>query len=147
MVIAIFGESCTGKSTLANRLGGALDAKVYLGKDFLRLAKSESEAERKFETLLRDACSAEEYVIFVTSEKTHLSLLPERCFRVLMRADIALIKQRFAERMGCELPEPVSNMLDRKHGRFDAEPHDICIVSGEVDAEDAAREILERLGK
>ncbi len=41
MVIAIFGESCTGKTTLAERLKHALNAEVYAGKDYLRLAKNE----------------------------------------------------------------------------------------------------------
>ena len=41
MVIGIFGESCTGKSTLAEKLKTQLDAEVYTGKDYLRLAKND----------------------------------------------------------------------------------------------------------
>ena len=36
MVIAIFGESCTGKSTLARALKERLGGEVYTGKDYLR---------------------------------------------------------------------------------------------------------------
>ena len=45
MLIAIIGESCTGKSTLADKLKQDFNAAVYTGKDYLRLAKSPSEAE------------------------------------------------------------------------------------------------------
>ena len=34
MVIAIFGESCTGKSTLADKLSTAINAEVFTGKDY-----------------------------------------------------------------------------------------------------------------
>ena len=42
MVIGIFGESCTGKSTLAGKLKKSMDAQVYTGKDYLRLEKNEA---------------------------------------------------------------------------------------------------------
>ena len=34
MVIGIIGESCTGKSTLADKLKSLLDAEVYNGGDW-----------------------------------------------------------------------------------------------------------------
>ena len=37
MVIGIIGESCTGKSTLTDKLNSLLDAEVYTGKDYLPL--------------------------------------------------------------------------------------------------------------
>lgn len=42
MVIGIFGESCTGKSTLAGKSKKSMDAQVYTGKDYLRLEKNEA---------------------------------------------------------------------------------------------------------
>ena len=42
MVIGIFGESCTGKSTLAERISAGLSCEVFTGKDYLRLAKNEN---------------------------------------------------------------------------------------------------------
>ena len=42
MLIGIIGESCTGKSTLAERLKAQLNAEVYTGKDYLRLADRKS---------------------------------------------------------------------------------------------------------
>lgn len=39
MVIALFGDSCTGKSTIAERLAETSSLPIYSGKDYLRLAK------------------------------------------------------------------------------------------------------------
>lgn len=55
MVIALFGDSCTGKSSIAQRLSAHLSAEVYSGKDYLRLAKSESMAEVLFRTDARQS--------------------------------------------------------------------------------------------
>ena len=44
MVIGIFGENCSGKSTLAGMMGASLPAEIVTGKDYLRMAASESEA-------------------------------------------------------------------------------------------------------
>ena len=52
MLIAIFGESCTGKTTLANCINSVANAKIYSGKDYLRMAKSEAEAKRSFQEQL-----------------------------------------------------------------------------------------------
>ena len=41
MLVAIFGESCTGKSTLAGMLKERLGGEIWTGKDYLRLARSE----------------------------------------------------------------------------------------------------------
>lgn len=38
MVIALFGDSCTGKSTIAAALAPSLSAEVFSGKDYLKLA-------------------------------------------------------------------------------------------------------------
>lgn len=48
MDIGIIGESCTGKSTLADKLSALLDAEFYTGKDYLRLAKNEAIAKKLF---------------------------------------------------------------------------------------------------
>lgn len=55
MVIALFGDSCTGKSSIAQRLSAHLSAEVYSGKDYLRLAKSERMAEVLFRTDARQS--------------------------------------------------------------------------------------------
>ena len=39
MLIAIIGENCVGKSTLANKINETLNVTIYSGKDYLRLEK------------------------------------------------------------------------------------------------------------
>ena len=136
MVIALFGESCTGKSTLAALLKAALGADVYTGKDYQRLAKNETEARQKFTELLRDPAKNSVYVI---TEKEHLSLLPDGCLRVLVTAELPVIQQRFSARMGGKLPAPVAAMLEKKHGAFDNVPHDLHVDGTETPEAAAAR--------
>ena len=140
MVIGIFGESCTGKSTLAEKITTSFPCEVFTGKDYLRLAKNENIAKVIFQKKLTAAVSCEN-IIYVISEKEHLSLLPEGALRILVTADLELIKSRFAKRMRGNLPAPVAAMLENKHGCFDAEPHDIHVVSGETDLDEVCRQI------
>ena len=141
MVIGIFGESCTGKSTLAEKIAAALPCEVFTGKDYLRLAKNENIARAMFQKKLRAALTGDN-VIYVISEREHLPLLPEGAVRILVTADLELIKSRFAQRMRGTLPGPVAAMLEKKHGCFDAEPHDIHVISGETDLDEVCRNIL-----
>jgi len=141
MVIGIFGESCTGKSTLAERIAACLPCEVFTGKDYLRLAKNENIAKAMFRKKLAAAVSGED-IIYVVSEKEHLSLLPEGSLRILVTADLELIRSRFARRMRGDLPGPVAAMLEKKHGCFDGESHDIHVISGETDTERTVAQIV-----
>lgn len=129
MVIGIIGESCVGKSTLADALKERLGCQIFTGKDYLRLAKNEVIAKKMFEKLLKEAVTGET-VIYVISEREHVALLPEGAVRVLMTADLQLIEERFAARMHGILPSPVKTMLERKHGCFDEESCDFHIHNG-----------------
>lgn len=143
MVIGIFGESCTGKSTLAEKIAARFPCEVFTGKDYLRLAKNESIAKVMFQKRLATAVSGEN-IIYVISEKEHLALLPEGAVRILVTAELELIKARFAQRMRGTLPAPVAAMLEKKHGCFDTEPHDIHVMSGETDLDTVSMEIAAR---
>jgi len=85
-----------------------------------------------------------ENIIYVISEKEHLSLLPEGALRILVTADLELIMSRFAQRMRGNLPEPVAAMLEKKHGCFDAEQYDIHVVSEETDLDAVVTQINAR---
>ena len=141
MVIGIFGESCTGKSTLADKIAASFPCEVFTGKDYLRLAKNENIAKSLFQKKLTAAVDGEN-IIYVISEKEHLPLLPEGALRILVTADLELIKSRFAQRMRGNLPAPVSTMLEKKHGCFDTQPHDIHFISGETDLDAVLPTIL-----
>ncbi len=139
MVIAIFGESCTGKSTLANALALHINSTIFTGKDYLRLAKSESEAIRLFKEKLQNTVTDD--IIYVITEKQHLDLLPQNAMRVLLTAPLEVIKQRFACRMRGILPPPVAQMLERNHGIFDDQPCHIHLESG-FDVDDTVQQIV-----
>ena len=140
MVIGIFGESCTGKSTLAEKIAASFPCEVYTGKDYLRLAKNENIAKVMFQKKLTAAVNGEN-IIYVISEKEHLPLLPEGAFRILVTADLDLIKSRFAQRMRGNLPVPVATMLEKKHGCFDAEHYDLHMISGETNLDTIVEQI------
>lgn len=142
MVIGIFGESCTGKSTIAEKIAASFPCEVFTGKDYLRLAKNENIAKVMFQKKLTAAVNGEN-IIYVVSEREHLPLLPEGALRILVTADLDLIKSRFAQRMRGNLPAPVAAMLEKKHGCFDAEQYDLHIVSGETDLDAIVKEVTE----
>ena len=143
MLIALIGESCTGKSTIATELTKVFHAEVFSGKDYLRFAKSEADAKAAFSArLLERAASNSEHAVYVISEPEQLSLLPEKCLRVLVTASLETIKARFAARMGGKLPPPVEAMLTKKHGQFDGVLHDLAVDSDTESAAEAAARIL-----
>ena len=123
MVIGIIGENCSGKSTLAEEIKKAIGAEIITGKDYLRMAKSESEAASLFRAKLKDAIAGEN-VIYIISENEHIDFLPDEAIRILVKADIDTIKERFKTRMHGNLPAPVEQMLVRKHGMFDNGTYD-----------------------
>ena len=118
MVMGIIGENCTGKSTLAAEMQKRLGGEIVTGKDYLRLAKSESMAAALFKRKLSGAVAGED-ILYVISEPEQVKLLPEGAIRILVKADLEDIKERFRARMRGNLPAPVAEMLERKHGCFD----------------------------
>ena len=143
MVIGIFGESCTGKSTLSEKIAGSFPCEIVTGKDWLRLAKNENIAKVLFRKKLEAAVNGAN-IIYVISEREHLELLPEGAVRILVTAELETIKTRFAQRMRGNLPAPVAAMLEKKHGCFDTEPHDLHVVSGETELNDVLAQIEDR---
>ena len=134
MVLGIIGENCSGKSTLAKKINQRLNAKVYTGSDYLRLAKNEAEARKKFIKMLSEN-ENENNIIYVVTEPEQLDILPDNAVRILVKTDIETIKERFRERMHGTLPRPVEMMLERKHGMFDNEKVEFVFdgVSGDTD--------------
>lgn len=118
MLIAIIGENCVGKSTLASKLNEKLNADIYSGKDYLRLAKNPSIALESFKTMLKESVEGKN-VIYLISEKEHIDLLPEGAIKIVLTAELDEIKARFKERMKGNLPLPVEKMLEAKHGMYD----------------------------
>ncbi|MGB4589548.1 MAG: hypothetical protein WBI17_10000 [Clostridiaceae bacterium] len=136
MVICFIGESCTGKSAAADEIQMETGAKIFTGKDYLKLAKNEEEAKKAFRRLLESQVNETEMVIFVVSEKEDLLLVPEDALRILFTADINVIKERFKERMHGHVNPAVEKMLERKAGLFSEVKHDLVIESDKISKEE-----------
>ena len=119
MLIAIIGENCVGKTTLANKINEKLGATIYAGKDYLRLEKNPSAAMETFETILKASVNGDN-IIYLIAEQEHIPLLPDGAFRIVLTAELDVIKARFKERMRGNLPTPVEKMLEAKHGMYDS---------------------------
>ena len=134
MMIGIVGENCSGKSMLAQKIQAVLGAEIISGRDYLRLAKSESEATALFKEKLKNAVNADN-IIYVTSEKEEAAFLPDGAVKILVYADLETIKERFRQRMHGNLPQPVALMLEKKHGMFDSGDYDFRFdgVNGDAD--------------
>ena len=146
MVIGIIGESCTGKTSIAEELSKRMNATVFTGKDYLKLAKNETEAKKRFSDLLCSDEADNGTIIYIVSEKEHLTLLPVNAMRILVTADLNVIKARFAKRMSGKMPPAVSEMLERKHGLFDDEQYDMKIDNDECSVSEACDRIMEKCG-
>ena len=46
-------------------------------------------------------------------------MLPEGAFKIVLTAELDVIKERFKERMRGNLPLPLEKMLEAKHGMYD----------------------------
>ena len=145
MLIGIIGENCSGKSTLAAAIRQAVSAEIITGRDYLRMAKSESEAVRLFREKLLGAVSGEN-LIYVISEPEQIRLLPEGAVRILVRADLDTIKERFRVRMHGNLPAPVAKMLESKHGMFDGGDYDYRFDGVKGDAAALCDALKKRVG-
>ena len=122
MVLALIGESCMGKSSIAGALKKAFpNTVVYTGKDYQRLGKDENQAKVIFTEMLEENAQTDSLFIYVITEKEHLDFLNDKCIKVVFTADIETIEERFKKRMRGNLPVPVSVMLRKKHGVFDKE--------------------------
>ena len=142
MLIAIIGENCVGKSTLANKINQAFSGKIYSGKDYLRLEKNPSAAQERFKAILREAVEGDN-IIYIITEREHIQLLPEGAFRIVLTAELDVIKERFRERMGGNLPVPVEKMLEAKHGMYDNLDCDLKLDAG-YDIEEVIRKLHRR---
>ena len=118
MLIAIIGENCVGKTTLANKINEKLGATIYSGKDYLRLEKNPSAAAETFKSTLKASLEGSN-IIYLITEKEHIQLLPDGAFRIVLSAELEVIKERFKARMRGNLPMPVEKMLETKHGMYD----------------------------
>ena len=134
MLIAIIGENCVGKSTLADNINKTINSRIYSGKDYLRLKKNPSEALECFKIMLKEAVEGEN-IIYLITEQNYLALLPDGAVKIVLSADLETIKERFKARMRGNLPLPLEKMLEANHGIYDNIPCDLHLENGyDIDA-------------
>ena len=142
MLYIFMGQSCTGKSTVANKIKELIGAEVFTGKDYLRMAKDENEAWRLFYEKLSDAASnedlSEETIIYLITERAQLDRIIdiEGLCKVKFTASLDTIKWRFAQRMHGKLPQPVENMLNNQYEEWKTIKGDINVdttVDNDID--------------
>jgi adenylate kinase family enzyme len=149
MIISIIGESCTGKLTLASKLKEiyGLDTLVFSGNDYLRLARNAAEAANKYKSILKSNIDTKLVIIVMVAEMQQLEFIPTQAFNILMIEELDVIKARFRNRLNCDLPQPVSLMLERKHHMFDNVACNLLINHGDKSIDEVLEEINSYFGK
>ena len=85
----------------------------------MRLEKNPSAAAETFKATLKASLKGNN-IIYLITEKEHIQLIPEGAFRIVLSAELDVIKERFKARMRGNLPMPVEKMLEAKHGMYDS---------------------------
>lgn len=149
MLFIFMGQSCTGKSTAAKALQKLTDAKVYAGKDYLRMGSDENTAWHDFSNRLLNAAESKgtaRSIIYIITEKDDLSRLrmADDAIKVKFTASIDTIRSRFAQRMNGNLPPPIEKMLGRQLEAWENVEADLCIdTTEERSADEIAGAILD----
>jgi gluconate kinase len=131
MLFIFMGPSCSGKSSAAKVLKEKIKASVYTGKDYLRFAKNKDEAYEVFMDELHKAAVSpvESSIVYVITEKQTLQKLRHIQGTCLVKfsAELGVLKNRFVQRTGGNLPSPVASMLERQYHDWESETADIHI--------------------
>ncbi|MBN1426204.1 hypothetical protein JXA88_16765 [Candidatus Fermentibacteria bacterium] len=149
MLLILFGPSCSGKSSVARIIAERTGASVWTGNDYLRLAKTEPEAWKRFEALLERAASAGPLgpgsVIFAYAgplpEARSLPTGPE-VRRLRFIASQEVLRSRFSPRVGGRVTPAISSMLARVAEQAALLPADAEYDTSTRCAEDVATEIM-----
>ena len=75
-------------------------------------------ALEKFKSILKESVTGDN-IIYLITEKEHLDLLPDGTFKIVLTAELEVIKERFKQRMRGNLPLTLEKMLEAKHGIYD----------------------------
>lgn len=151
MLLVLMGPSCTGKSTVADYLKKNSGVEVYTGKDYLRLAKNENEAWKKFSEKLLEATIGKdisnESVIYIITEKNMVSRIQgfNNTTFIKFTAEYDVVKERFARRMNGNLPKPLEKMLEKQLGEWENVGCDLCIDTTKSEIEEQIRKITETI--
>lgn len=127
MLLLFIGPSCSGKSSTADEIRKATGASVFAGRDYLRLAKSETEARATFKIRLVEAAGhsqlSEDSIIYVIGDARIAAELQLQNIAgarwVKFTASTETLKTRFAARAGGHTPPGIEQMLERQRTQFE----------------------------
>ena len=145
MLCLFMGQSCTGKSTVADKMMEVTHVEVFSGKDYLRLAKNENEAWKLFYEKLANAAlnkDSKESMVYIITEKEHLDKVRtmKGLHKVKFTASLDVIKSRFAQRMRGNLPLPIEKKLEKQFEEWKDEIGDMVVDTTEdINIEDVVR--------
>ena len=145
MLYLFVGPSCSGKSTAANYLKDGLKARIYSGKDYIRLAKNEPDAWIFFKAKLQEATDGDTNIIYILTEVERFQevvLIGEmKVFN--FRADLSILKQRFSKRTGGVVPLPLENMLKNQVASWENITVQYDIDTGTLSVEEVREKLHE----
>lgn len=149
MLYVFMGQSCTGKSTVVDKVKEIIDVEVFSGKDYLKMAKSENEAWKIFYEKLSTAASSKESsganIAYLITEKDQLDRINEieGILKVKFTASLDTIKERFSQRLRGNMPQAIENMIERQYNEWDSIIGDINIdTTDNSSAEEIANSII-----
>lgn len=152
MFIMFVGPSCGGKSSTAKVFQEKFGLKIYTGKDYLRLAKSETDAWKVFTEICQTAkenkqlCSHS--VIYIASETDKFSDLAKiSSFTVHFDASQEILEKRFAPRTGGFVPPPIKKMIEKQKNNWLAVEADFHIDTTESTADYSAEKVLQMVSE
>lgn len=124
MLYIFMGQSCTGKSTVADNIQKRLPSvQVFAGKDYLRMAKNQAEAwELFYNKLFEAAHEQEKIIIYIITEKEQLDKVNfiEGSCKIKFTASLETIKSRFSQRMHGNMPPPIASMLEKQYSEWES---------------------------
>jgi chloramphenicol 3-O-phosphotransferase len=149
MLYVFFGPPCSGKSSIAESLKSRIDAEIWTGKDYLRLAKNEQIARKKFITLMAKASSNPSFkndsLIFVLSDSPEqfpeLETLEHKRL-IGFSAELNVLKTRFSVRTSGHLPDPVAKMLEKSKQKLDSIECDLRVDTSDSNPTEFVDKIL-----
>lgn len=146
MLYIFMGPSCTGKSTAVKKIKDIVDAEVFAGKDYLKMAKGEHEAWQVFSDKLRTAASdANDHIVYLITDKAELERVADiqNAHKIRFTAPLETIKERFSQRMNGRMPGPVEKMLEKKYADWEGIKGDLTLDTSQ---DDDLRKLMELFG-
>jgi hypothetical protein len=154
VLLVFFGPNCSGKTSVGRDIARRTGATVWIGRDYLRLAKDEASAWQHFQGFLSRSVEVPTLgfasIIYVPVDFPGGSRVvpsgPGLRF-VRFTADLEVLKSRFAERVGGRISPTVEGMIKRSLEDAGRRHADLEEDTSRREVETIATEIIAMWGK